>query len=90
MIIPALALPLMNDEEREETEFWLDYDAKTLAILRAEGRPIFINLTADWCITCLANEKVAFTEMFYAKWRKIILSILKVIGQIKTKKSPPF
>ena len=56
MIIPALAIPLINEEEREGTEFWVDYDAKTLATLRAEGRPVFINLTADWCITCLANE----------------------------------
>ena len=77
MIIPALALPLMNDEEREETEFWIDYDAKTLAILRAEGRPIFINLTADWCITCLANEKVAFTEMFYTEMEKNNIVYLK-------------
>ena len=77
MIIPALALPLMNDEEREETEFWIDYDAKTLAILRAEGSPVFINLTADWCITCLANEKVAFTEMFYTEMEKNNIVYLK-------------
>ncbi|CAA0078470.1 Thiol:disulfide interchange protein DsbD [BD1-7 clade bacterium] len=24
--------------------------------LRAEGTPVFVDLTADWCITCLANE----------------------------------
>ena len=77
MIIPVLALPLMNEEEREGTEFWIDYDAKTLATLRAEGRPIFINLTADWCITCLANEKVAFTEMFYTEMEKNNIVYLK-------------
>ena len=77
MIIPALALPLMNEEEREGTEFWIDYDAKTLATLRAEGRPVFINLTADWCITCLANEKVAFTEMFYTEMEKNNIVYLK-------------
>ena len=27
--------------------------------LRAEGRPVFINLTAAWCITCKVNERVA-------------------------------
>lgn len=27
--------------------------------LRAEGRPVFINMTAAWCITCLVNEQVA-------------------------------
>ena len=26
--------------------------------LRTEGRPVFINFTAAWCITCIANEKV--------------------------------
>jgi thiol:disulfide interchange protein len=24
--------------------------------LRAEGRPVFVNFTAAWCITCKANE----------------------------------
>ena len=27
-----------------------------LATLRAAGTPVFVNVTADWCITCLANE----------------------------------
>ncbi|WP_159346609.1 protein-disulfide reductase DsbD family protein [Roseomonas harenae] len=30
-----------------------------LAALRAEGRPVFVNLTAAWCITCRVNERVA-------------------------------
>jgi thiol:disulfide interchange protein DsbD len=30
-----------------------------LAALRAEGRPVFVNLTAAWCVTCLVNERVA-------------------------------
>lgn len=29
--------------------------------LRTAGEPIFINMTADWCITCLINEKVALS-----------------------------
>ncbi|MDQ3139310.1 MAG: thioredoxin family protein [Pseudomonadota bacterium] len=28
-----------------------------LAALRAEGRPIFVYFTADWCVTCKVNEK---------------------------------
>lgn len=27
--------------------------------LRAQNRPVFVNLTAAWCITCLVNERVA-------------------------------
>lgn len=30
-----------------------------VAALRAEGRPVLVNLTAAWCITCKVNERVA-------------------------------
>jgi thiol:disulfide interchange protein/DsbC/DsbD-like thiol-disulfide interchange protein len=33
-----------------------------LAALRAEGRPVFVNLTAAWCVTCLVNEHVAISN----------------------------
>jgi thiol:disulfide interchange protein len=28
-----------------------------LAALNAEHKPVFVNLTAAWCITCLVNER---------------------------------
>lgn len=37
------------------------YSAAKLASLRAEGRPVFINATAAWCITCLVNDRVALS-----------------------------
>ena len=37
------------------------YTASRLEALRAEGRPVFINATAAWCITCLVNERVALS-----------------------------
>jgi thiol:disulfide interchange protein len=30
-----------------------------LAALRTEGRPVFLYFTADWCVSCKVNEKVA-------------------------------
>lgn len=30
---------------------------ETVAAHRAAGRPVFLNFTAAWCITCLANER---------------------------------
>jgi len=45
---------------REGTVPW---SAESLAGLRSEGVPVFVDVTADWCITCLANEQaVLFTE----------------------------
>lgn len=35
------------------------YSASRLAALRAEGRPVFIDMSAAWCVTCLVNERVA-------------------------------
>ncbi|MCB1664852.1 MAG: thioredoxin family protein [Pseudomonadales bacterium] len=29
--------------------------------LQAEGKPVFINMTAAWCITCLANEQTTLS-----------------------------
>jgi thiol:disulfide interchange protein DsbD len=30
-----------------------------LETLRAAGKPVFVNMTAAWCVTCLVNERVA-------------------------------
>lgn len=30
--------------------------------LRAEGRPVFLNMTAAWCITCLVNERAVLSS----------------------------
>ena len=30
-----------------------------LAALREAGRPVFVDMTAAWCVTCLVNERVA-------------------------------
>jgi thiol:disulfide interchange protein DsbD len=35
------------------------FSAARLAALRAEHRPVFIDMTAAWCVTCLVNERVA-------------------------------
>ncbi len=37
------------------------FTAARLESLRAEQRPVFVNATAAWCITCLVNEKVALS-----------------------------
>ena len=32
------------------------WSEQQLAQLRREGHPVFVDVTADWCITCIANE----------------------------------
>lgn len=41
---------------------WQPYSDQTLKQLLAEGKPVFLNLTAAWCVSCLVNEKVALSQ----------------------------
>ncbi len=36
------------------------YSEPALADLRVQGRVVFVNMTADWCVSCKANEKAVF------------------------------
>ena len=38
---------------------WEPFSPERLAALRASGKPVFVNFTAAWCVTCLVNERVA-------------------------------
>ncbi len=37
------------------------YSPERVAALRAEGRPVFVNYTAAWCVSCQVNDKVAIS-----------------------------
>ncbi len=54
------------------------YSAERLAALRADNKPVFINMTAAWCITCLVNERVALnSEVFLAAMQQKGVTYLK-------------
>lgn len=38
------------------------YSAARLTQLREQNRPVFVDATAAWCITCLVNERVALSS----------------------------
>jgi thiol:disulfide interchange protein DsbD len=38
------------------------YSAAKLASLRAANRPVFVDATAAWCITCLVNEDAVLSR----------------------------
>ncbi|MFP4538275.1 MAG: protein-disulfide reductase DsbD family protein, partial [Dichotomicrobium sp.] len=44
------------------TEIGEPFSLARLDELRAQGRPVFVNLTAAWCITCKVNEEVALSS----------------------------
>lgn len=48
------------------------FTPEKLVKYRNEGQPVFVNMTAAWCITCLANEKTALStdavQQFFASY----------------------
>lgn len=38
------------------------WSPEAVAAARAEGRPVLVNFTADWCVTCKINERTALSS----------------------------
>jgi len=41
---------------------WEPYNAERIKKLQAEGKPMFVDFTAAWCVSCQVNEKVVFSS----------------------------
>ena len=56
---PVLAVQRMPAPARAESvkEGVVEYSAERLEQLRRDGRVVFVNMTADWCVSCKANER---------------------------------
>ncbi|RLA41244.1 MAG: hypothetical protein DRQ64_02730, partial [Gammaproteobacteria bacterium] len=64
--VVALSIAITPSDTAGDDSLWEPYSRARLDELRSEGRPVFINLTAAWCITCLANEKIALSSAAFA------------------------
>ena len=58
---PLLETQSVNQVISESADYEAYSDAR-LAQLRSNGQPVFVNMTASWCITCLVNEKFALNS----------------------------
>ena len=48
------ALP--NQQQHQENLNWQPFNEASIAALVKEGKTVFIDVTADWCVTCKANK----------------------------------
>lgn len=47
---------------------WQPFDAEKIAEFNEQGRNIFVDFTADWCLTCQFNEKVILQSTRFKKF----------------------
>jgi thiol:disulfide interchange protein len=40
---------------------WEPWSAETVSRYQSQGRPVFVDFTASWCLSCQVNERVALT-----------------------------
>jgi thiol:disulfide interchange protein DsbD len=62
-VFSVIASPMLKTQQSTVAavggENYEVYSDARLAELRDNNQPVFVNMTASWCITCLVNEKVA-------------------------------
>ena len=59
-LLLALMVPFsayMNVQSSDDSTDHMPFTRMALDDLRQQGIPVFVDLTADWCITCIANEQ---------------------------------
>lgn len=57
--LPAMGTAAAADAPTSIARPW---SSNALNELREQGKPVLVNMTAAWCITCLANERVALSS----------------------------
>ena len=57
---------------------WEPWSQAAVDKYRAEGRPVFVDFTASWCLSCQVNERVALrTPQVDAAFKKNNVALLK-------------
>ncbi len=64
-VAAAWALPVLREgpaaAQRSETG-WEAWSVQRVAELTAQGRPVFVDFTAAWCVTCQVNKRTTLSR----------------------------
>ena len=74
----AAAANASADQGSQGANRWEPWSQAAVDKYRAEGRPVFVDFTASWCLSCQVNERVALrTPQVDAAFKKGNVALLK-------------
>jgi suppressor for copper-sensitivity B len=59
LVVPShIATSRSPDTAAQPAGFWQRFDEAAVARLVGEGKTVFVDVTADWCVTCIVNKRL--------------------------------
>ncbi|MGI4959550.1 MAG: protein-disulfide reductase DsbD family protein [Janthinobacterium lividum] len=59
-MLPGLGKASSGGQTALAGDGWEAFSETKLASLRQSGRPVLVDMSAAWCVSCLVNERIAF------------------------------
>ena len=78
VVVCSIVVSLGAGRSSDDALQWEPYSPQRLEELRADGRMVFVDFTATWCLTCKVNELVALSSTeVVEKFRQNDVALLK-------------
>ncbi len=72
LVIAAMILPILKPNNSDAViindDIWIEFNEAKIQKYITDGKIIFVDITADWCITCKYNKKTVLESAEISAW----------------------